>query len=68
MGKDKETETNPQGTDKPQEAAKPETKPEKPEVKQEQAKPEKGVKVTKGGISKYIDPSQVAAYKVNGWK
>jgi len=58
MGKDKEAE-NPQGADKPQEAA-------KPEVKQE--KPEKGVKVTKGGISKYIDPSQAAAYKANGWK
>jgi hypothetical protein len=38
----------------------------------EQAGPEKakqeGVKVTKGGISKIVDPSQVAAFKANGWK
>jgi len=44
-------------------------KADKPEVKQE-AKPEvqtDGVKVTKGGISKIVSPSQVATYKANGW-
>jgi hypothetical protein len=47
----------------------PEIKPEAPkaEVKPETAKAE-GVKVTKGGISKYVDPSQAANYKANGWK
>jgi len=50
------------------EQAKPETKPEKPEVKSEKPAKGEGVKVTKGGISKYVDPSQVAAYKANGWK
>ena len=39
---------------------------EKHETKPE-AKPD-GVKVTKGGISKYVDSSQVEAYKANGWK
>jgi len=39
-------------------AAKPESEPDKP----------KGVKVTKGGISKFVDPSQVGTYKANGWK
>jgi len=55
MDKPQETEQGDPVQDKPQETAKP-----------EQAKGE-GVKVTKGGISKFIDPSQVAAYKVNGW-
>jgi hypothetical protein len=41
------------------------------EPKVEQAESEKVklvVKVTKGGISKYIDSSQAAAFKANGWK
>jgi hypothetical protein len=43
--------------------------PVKPEVKQETA-PEAqpgSVKVTKGGISKIVSPSQAATYKANGW-
>jgi hypothetical protein len=56
------------------EQAKPETKepPKTPETKEPEkvvptgAKTE-GVLVTKGGISKYVDPSQVATYKANGW-
>jgi len=54
------------GKDKPQETEQGDPVQDKP---QETAKPEqaKGVKVTKGGISKFIDPSQVAAYKANGW-
>jgi len=41
-------------TVKAEKEVKPETKPE-------------GVIVTKGGISKFVDPSQVATYKANGW-
>jgi hypothetical protein len=40
------------------------------ELKVDQAEPEKakqGVMVTKGGISKIIDPSQIITYKANGW-
>jgi hypothetical protein len=48
------------------EQAKPETKTEPPKAKPAEAKTE-GVKVTKGGISKFVDSSQVAAYKANGW-
>jgi hypothetical protein len=68
MGKDK-SETKPEQQDTTQEQANtaPETESEtKPE---QQAKSEKGgVKVTKGGISKYVDPTQVADYKSRGWK
>jgi hypothetical protein len=55
----------PQTEQEKTEQAKPEIKePEKATPSEEKTE---GVKVTKGGISKFVDPSQVATYKANGW-
>ena len=47
----------------------PETGQDRVEAEQpETRQPESDVKVTKGGISKFVPASLVANYRANGWK